>query len=112
MSSIRLYLLSVALSLAPFASALAIEVLPMDTPPADCNDRPGDFAAVERIEADASQASALMAAPAERAETPSGIEAGESGPPSSRTSPATSVAPSAPGRTVSRWNAFLPGMVR
>jgi hypothetical protein len=111
MSSIRLYLLSAALSLAPFASALAIEVLPMDTPPADCNDAPNEITTAERIDADGSQPAALLAAPSERAESPSGIET-ESVSSGTRSAPATSVAPSAPSRTVSRWNAFLPGMVR
>jgi hypothetical protein len=112
MTSIRLCLLAAVLSLAPLASALAIEVLPMDTPPVDCNDRPNEAAAAEMIDADGSQPVALLAPPAERAESPAGIEAGESVPASARSAPPAAVAPSAPSRAASRWNAFLPGMVR
>lgn len=112
MSSIRLYVLAAALSLAPFASALAIEVLPMDTTPADCNERSNEVAAVERIESDSYPSTAVIATPSDRAESPSGIESGENAAPPPRSAPPTSVAPSAPGKTISRWNAFLPGMVR
>lgn len=105
MPQIRTILSVSLLWLAVCLPAAAVEVLPMDSAPDDCD---SEVAAVEPV--------ALEAAPAlvEEAELPAGLQAvGGAALPARPTAQGggDSSVP-APAKPSSRWNAFLPGMVR
>lgn len=109
MSQIRTILSVSLLWLAYALPANAVEVLPMDSVEPECN-------SARAIEADtASGAAQDVAEPViESAEAPSGLQAvGASATPARTAAQGggdTSIPPAA--KPSSRWNAFLPGMVR
>lgn len=108
MSQIRTTLSALLLCLALAAPAAAVEVLPMEAEPADRG-----AAAVSVVESDADTAGDTPVL-IEAAELPAGLQAVGGNAASARAPAAgggdATTAP--PAKPNSRWNAFLPGMVR
>lgn len=109
MSQIRTILSVSLLWLAHALPANAVEVLPMDSVEPECN-------STQAVEADAAPGAAQEVAESiiESAEAPSGLQAVGASATPARAAPQgggdTSIPPAA--KPSSRWNAFLPGMVR
>jgi hypothetical protein len=108
MSQIRTTLSALLLCLSVAAPAAAVEVLPMEAEPADCGAE-----AISAVESEA-DAAGDTAALIEDAELPAGLQAvGGNAAPARAPAPGGGDATTAPpAKPNSRWNAFLPGMVR
>lgn len=108
MSHIRTTLSTLLLWLSVALPAGAVEVLPMDAEPADCGS--------EATSAEEPEVSATEIAPAliEDAELPAGLQAvgGNAAPVRATAQGGGDATTAPPAKPNSRWNAFLPGMVR
>jgi hypothetical protein len=108
MSQIRTILSVLLLWLSLALPAMAVEVLPMDAEAEDCGN---DVSASSEVEAASPESAAALI---EDAELPAGLQAvgGAAVPARAAANGGGDSTTPAPAKPSSRWNAFLPGMVR